>query len=214
MKNLNKNIIIGIYKITNPNDKVYIGQSINISRRFGEYKRMNCSQQPKIYNSLKKYGPENHTFEIIEECLIEQLNDKEKYYKIYFNSINEGLNCELNDNGVGPRSEEVKEKIRKSQMGNTYNLGKKRTQNTKDKQSLIAKSQDWRKNVGLKQKNIKKHSKEHIKGMCKKIKDNNTGKIYDSCSEASKYLNISPSLITNSLKKKYKISKWNFSYYE
>ena len=27
-------------------------------------------------------------------------------------------------------------------------------------------------------------------------------------------LNISPSLITNSLKKKYKISKWNFSYYE
>lgn len=162
--------MIGIYKITSPSGKIYIGQSININRRFGEYKRMNCSQQPKIYNSLKKYGPENHIFEIIEECLIEQLNDKEKYYKICFNSINEGLNCELNDNGVGPRSEEVKEKIRKSQMGNTYNLGKKRTQNTKDKQSLIAKSQDWRKNVGLKQRNIKKHSKEHIKGMCKKLK--------------------------------------------
>jgi hypothetical protein len=146
--------------------------------------------------------------------LLEQLNEKEKYYKIFFNSIDKVLNCELNDNGVGPRSKEVKEKIGKAHIGNTYNLGKKRTQNTKEKQSEIAKSQDWRKNVGLKQKNIKKHSDEYIKGMCKKIKDNNTGIIYDSCSKASEYLHISPSLITNSLKKKYKISKWNFSYYE
>jgi len=68
--------------------------------------------------------------------------------------------------------------------------------------------------VGLKQKNIKKHSKEHIDRMCKKIIDNNTGILYNSCSEASKLLGISPSLITNSLQKIYKISKWNFSYYE
>ena len=50
--------------------------------------------------------------------------------------------------------------------------------------------------------------------MCKKIIDNNTGKVYNSCSEASKSINISPSLITNSLQKKYKTSKWNFSYHE
>ena len=50
--------------------------------------------------------------------------------------------------------------------------------------------------------------------MCKKIIDNNAGIIYDSCGEASKLLDISPSLITNSLQKKYKTSKWNFSYYE
>jgi group I intron endonuclease len=206
--------MIGIYKIINPQGKIYIGQSIDIHRRFNEYKRINCSQQPKIYNSLKKYGSENHIFEVIEECSIEQLDKKEKHYKIQFNSINEGLNCELNDNGVGPRSEEVKKKISKAHIGNTYNLGKKRTQNTKEKQSNIAKSQEWRKNVGLKQKNKKKHSEEHIKKMCKKIKDNNTGIVYDSCSEACKKLNILPSIITNSLKKKYKTSKWNFSYYE
>ena len=148
------------------------------------------------------------------KCSIEQLNEREKHYKIYFNSISEGLNCELNDNGVGPRSEEIKQKIRKFQIGNTYALGKKRTKETKEKLSKIAKSQDWRKNVGLKQKGKKKHSKEHIDRMCKKIIDNNTGKLYNSCSEASKLLNISPSLITNSLQKKYKTSKWNFSYYE
>jgi len=50
--------------------------------------------------------------------------------------------------------------------------------------------------------------------MCKKIIDNNTNKIYNSCSEASHYLMISPSIITNSLQKRYKVSKWNFSYYE
>jgi group I intron endonuclease len=212
-EDLNKNIIIGIYKITNPKDKVYIGQSINISRRFGEYKRMNCSQQPKIYNSLKKYGSEKHKFEILEECILKQLNEKELYWKLYYNSINKGLNCELYDNGVGPRSKEVKDKIKKSQMGNTYNLGKKRTQNTKDKQSLIAKSQDWRKNVGNKQKGKKKHSDQHIKQMYKKIINNNTGIIYNSCTEASLSLGISMSLISNSLNKIYKKSKWNFNYY-
>ena len=50
--------------------------------------------------------------------------------------------------------------------------------------------------------------------MLKKIIDNNTGKIYNSCTEASLALNISMSLISTSLKKIYKKSKWNFSYYE
>ena len=110
MKNLNKNII-GIYKIINPKGKIYIGQSIDIERRFKEYKTIQCKQQPKIYYSLKKYGPENHIFETIEECNLEQLNEKELYWKLYYNCIIEGLNCELYDNGIGPRSEETKQKI-------------------------------------------------------------------------------------------------------
>jgi group I intron endonuclease len=206
--------IIGIYKITNPKEKLYIGQSINIERRFKEYKTLQCKNQPKIYNSLQKYTPKNHLFEIIEECSLEQLNSRELYWKLYYNSINEGLNCELYDNGVGPRSDEVKQKIGKAHKGNKYNLGKKRTEETKQLQSDIAKSQIWRKNIGNKQKGIKKHSNYHVKQMCKKIIDNNTHIIYNSCTEASLSLNISMSLISNSLKKIYKKSKWNFNYYE
>jgi group I intron endonuclease len=213
MKNSNKNII-GIYKITNPKGKIYIGQSINIDRRFKEYKTLQCKQQPKIYNSLKKYNPENHIFEIIEECILEQLNDKELYWKLYYDCVNKGLNCELYDKGVGPKSEITKQKISLSQKGNKYNLGKKRTKETKQLQSDIAKSQIWRKNVGIKQKGKKKHSNQHIKQMCKKIIDNNTGLIYSSCTEASLSLGISMSLISNSLNKIYKKSKWNFNYYE
>jgi len=213
MKNSNKNII-GIYKITNPLGKTYIGQSVDIERRFKEYRTFKCKQQPKIYNSLKKYTPENHIFEIIEYCCLEQLNSQEIYWKLFYNSVNEGLNCELYDKGGGSRSNETKLKISLSSKGNQYNLGKKYSDKTKKLQSEIAKSQTWRKEVGQKQKGKRKHSDQHINQMLKKIIDNNTGKIYNSCTEASLALNISMSLISTSLKKIYKKSKWNFSYYE
>ena len=48
--------MIGIYKIINPKGKIYIGQSIDIDRRFNEYKKLQCNQSKKIYYSLKKYG--------------------------------------------------------------------------------------------------------------------------------------------------------------
>ena len=58
----------GIYKITSPSGKVYIGQSIDIERRFRHYKRMVCKDQVKVYNSFLKYGVDAHIFEILELC--------------------------------------------------------------------------------------------------------------------------------------------------
>ena len=48
----------GIYKITNPNGKIYIGQSTNLLMRINAYKNPR-KDQPKIYASLKKYGYQN-----------------------------------------------------------------------------------------------------------------------------------------------------------
>jgi len=92
----------GIYKITSPTGKVYIGQSINIEKRFEHYKYVNSIKgQPKLYYSFKKYGYKNHIFEILEECQIKQLNEQEIYWGLYFNVINEGLNCKLgNQNSI------------------------------------------------------------------------------------------------------------------
>lgn len=59
--------MVGIYKITSPNNKVYIGQSWDIASRKSAYKSVNCKGQPKLYESLKKYGWENHSFEIAHE---------------------------------------------------------------------------------------------------------------------------------------------------
>jgi group I intron endonuclease len=60
--------MIGIYKITSPSGKIYIGQSTNIENRFNSYRILDCKKQIKLYNSLKKYGWDNHIKEIVEEC--------------------------------------------------------------------------------------------------------------------------------------------------
>lgn len=73
--------MIGIYKITNPKGRIYIGSSKNIPYRWEHYyKRLNCKKQVKLFNSFLKYGYENHTFEVIEECTIDVLLKRENYY--------------------------------------------------------------------------------------------------------------------------------------
>lgn len=103
--------MIGIYKITNPTGKIYIGQSINLEKREDDYMKLRCDKQPKLYNSLKKYGWEQHIFEIIEKCSLEQLNKREIYWGLYYNVLEEnGLNLRLGD-ARGKCSEEMKKKI-------------------------------------------------------------------------------------------------------
>jgi group I intron endonuclease len=68
--------MVGIYKITSPTNKIYIGQSWQIEKRIVFYKNLCCVDQRKLYNSLKKYGWNKHKFEVLEEFddLIEQKN--------------------------------------------------------------------------------------------------------------------------------------------
>lgn len=72
--------MIGIYKYTNKkNGKIYIGRSINIAKRRWEH-----LHEPSPYSyfdqTLKKIGEDSFSFEIIEECKIEELQEKEKYW--------------------------------------------------------------------------------------------------------------------------------------
>ena len=89
---MQQSIKTGIYKITNPNGKVYIGQSIDIDKRWNKYKVKNCKPQIRLYNSLNKYKPENHVFEVIEKCLLEQLNEREIYWIEKLKCVENGLN--------------------------------------------------------------------------------------------------------------------------
>lgn len=56
---------IGIYKITSPSGKVYIGQSWNIKGRFSDYRGSETKRQPKLNNSFLKYGAALHELKII-----------------------------------------------------------------------------------------------------------------------------------------------------
>lgn len=85
--------MIGIYKITDlTNNKVYIGQSNNILRRKTEHFSNNKYNTSKIDKAIEEKGKENFLFEIIEECPIEKLNDREKYWINYYDSFNFGYN--------------------------------------------------------------------------------------------------------------------------
>mgnify|MGYP003606973583 CR=1 FL=1 len=129
--------ICGIYKITSPSGKVYIGQSVDIKRRFTSYKTLNKSKrQVKLYNSFVKHGVNNHLFEVIEECVIEYLNERERYWQEYYNvlELDKGLNLCLTSTKDKKHlhSEETKNKISQSNKGEKcFWYGKTFTEETK-----------------------------------------------------------------------------------
>jgi len=163
----------GIYKITSPSNKVYIGQSINIDERIRKYKILRCKNQPKIYNSLKKYGPKNHTFEVIEECKIEYLTIKEIFYKQQL--IDEfgwemALFCDIYDRGVGGlRSQQTRDKISKS------NTGKIRSEEYKLNQSNKMKGRKQSPET-IQKRTEKNKGKKRTKETCLKLKNSMLGK--------------------------------------
>ena len=112
----------GIYKITSPSGRVYIGQSINIERRFRYYKSIACKEQIKIYNSLLKYGVNAHIFEVLELCETEELNNRERHYQDLYDSVANGLNLLYvkSEHFNGGHSEESKKKISDSLKGRIF----------------------------------------------------------------------------------------------
>ena len=138
--------ISGIYKITSPIGKVYIGQSSNIKKRFYRYSVINnCDNQIRLKRSLLKYKPENHIFEIIEECAIDCLNERERYWQEYYDVLGEkGLNCKLTNTNTKNAllSDTTKTKISKAHKGKIL------SKETREKMSLVRK--------GLKKKNCLK----------------------------------------------------------
>jgi group I intron endonuclease len=82
--------ICGIYKITNKvNGKVYIGQSVDIYRRWKQHKKIGQglnetkyqrNKNDPLYRAINKYGVDNFNFEIIEECDKALLSEREIYW--------------------------------------------------------------------------------------------------------------------------------------
>ena len=85
--------ISGIYKITSPSGKIYIGQSNNVKRRIVEHKSRSKKNNTKLYASLRKYGLNNHNVEIllVTNCSSAKNIVEEVLIKKY-NCVNSGLN--------------------------------------------------------------------------------------------------------------------------
>lgn len=84
-----KEIKTGIYKITNTlNQKVYIGQAVNIAERFKQHIKRALGAEPltqnKLYPAMAEDGVWNFTFEIVEVCEKAQLSEREQYWQKFF----------------------------------------------------------------------------------------------------------------------------------
>lgn len=93
-----------IYKITNDvNDKIYVGKTLlNIQKRFSQHKAeslRNKNEKRPLYRAMNKYGCEHFYIELIEECPIEILSDKEIYWINFYDSYKNGYNATLGGDG-------------------------------------------------------------------------------------------------------------------
>lgn len=94
----------GIYKITcTGNNKVYVGQSVAIKRRWREHQKAlkNGSHYNKyLQRAYDKYGEQSFVYEILEQCPSSKLNEREAFYIYFFNSFKDGFNCDLGGSNI------------------------------------------------------------------------------------------------------------------
>lgn len=158
--------MVGIYKITNPAGSVYIGQSWNLEKRHYNYSVIPSKKQSKLYNSIKKYGWNNHVFEVIHKLPVDVTQSVLDRYEILYWEFYTNLNFKLLNiryPGKGGKfSEESKKKLSESKKGSKSMLGKKHSEETKRKISEARK-----KNNGMRGK---KHSEETKKLISEKSK--------------------------------------------
>ena len=96
--------MMGIYKFQNKiNNKVYIGQSINLEGRYKSHYNNHINKNlqdynTKFYRALRKYGFENFTYEILESSDYfskEELNEKEIKWISFYDSYENGYNSNM-----------------------------------------------------------------------------------------------------------------------
>lgn len=217
--------MVGIYKIISPTGKVYIGQSWNLKQRVYTYKKLKCLRQPKLYNSLAKYGWINHLFEVIHTLPQDTTQEILNYYEIFY--WQECVSREIDMLNVkepgsnGKHSQASKQKIADSKRG------KKRSIETKEKVSkalkgrevskeAIAKRIETRNQIGTnkiqsermfgirqQQDTIEKRKETRKKSGLgkKKILHIESGIVYPSRKEAAIALQTSPSTISSRMQK-------------
>lgn len=156
--------MIGIYKIISPSGSIYIGQSWKVETRLKKYRCSLAKGQPRLYNSFKKHGIDNHLFTIEAEFdqTVSQI-ELDKQETFFWNKYKD-LGCEMLNvrepgNG-GKMSEESKVKI------SIANKGKRHPS------LYLPKSEESKKRMSESKKGIKL-SKEH----CKKISIRNLGRV-------------------------------------
>lgn len=124
------------------NGKQYIGQS---KYKDKNYKNRNYLGSGKlIVEAIKKYGKDNFSKIIIDEAYSkEELDTKEKYWIMYYNAVEspnfynilKGGSCGLGRALGSKYTEEEKQKMSQSKIGNSFKRGKRESITARNKKS-------------------------------------------------------------------------------
>lgn len=190
----------GIYKITNPKGKVYIGESIDIVSRWNHYKNGYSNKQWKLMRSINKYGWEAHITEVLEECEQSMLKERERHWQLYYNSVQNGLNLKLT--GVGEIKTTDSPEVSKNRSGGQR--GRKHSEETKKKLSTLrkgkSKPEGFSEQIRARKLGVKL-SEQHKANIGRSHKKPCVidGITYSSCKEAAATLNIPERTLHNRL---------------
>jgi group I intron endonuclease len=115
------NNLCGIYILTSPSEKKYVGKSIDIEKRLSNHQKYSSNADTKWARAIRKYGFDNMSIEIIQ-APVEQLNMWEKFYIHFYDSFYNGYNGTLGGDGGSTNlgrtfTEEHCEKLRVSNKG-------------------------------------------------------------------------------------------------
>lgn len=179
-----------IYKIKNlVNQKEYVGCTIStLKKRFEEhiFRCTKSDSNTKLCNSIRKYGFENFRIELIDECDVSIIYEKEKYFINEMNTFKNGLNSTYGGEGcLGYKhNEEIRKKISKiikdgrSHKDKTYEMiyGERSIEEKKNRQESVKKSwenmteDDRNKRIDNIRKATQKNSKYSVE-LIKEVKD-------------------------------------------
>lgn len=185
-----KDKVVGVYKITSPSGKVYVGSSIDILKRFNQYRLLSCNKQRRLFNSLKKHGYEAHAFEILLECSTDELYDNERHYGDLYDVLgSKGLNCKLPKSSDKKAITEESTKRKISTRISEYH----RQMTPHQRAQLREKMREGRKRIPLlRYKEMAVHKKKLILNI-------ETGIFYLGAAEASEAACINKSSLINQL---------------
>lgn len=137
------NKLIGIYKLTSPSGKVYIGQSIDIYKRFSNHKAAfniwlkNKKSSNYLYSAFQKYGVDSFIHEIIEECRKEETDIKEQYWLDFYKSYENDKGYNILQFARSTKGKIINENTRKKMSESQK--GKKLSEETINKLKLVSK---------------------------------------------------------------------------
>lgn len=165
-----RTIYCGIYRITAPNGKEYVGQSKDVLFRWHSYHRKGgVHSYQKLYKSFEEFGVDEHLFELVEECCKGDLRKREQYYINLWQTDINGLNAHKKDYGPKIGTKMSKIGILKKSLGR---IGKPSS---------------------------KKGNFYNTKASCK-IRNTQTGEEWISSAQCAHHYGVSPSCIRYRLK--------------